>query len=67
MQPTRTRFGKLSIGQHFRFASEMDFPFSGMKRGECIKLSTRRYRYVEDGLESRVGSVNVQVMRLQRR
>jgi len=43
MDNNRTTFKALSIGDVFRFASEVDMPFSGMERGPWIKATSRRY------------------------
>jgi len=56
-------FKELSIGETFRMSSEWDFMFSGMKTGLCRKVSARKYRYVDDGMECRIGSINTDVVR----
>lgn len=56
------KFKEVSIGQKFIFSSEFEFPFSGMKRGTCIKLSSRKYQFIEDKMNCRVGSVNTTVI-----
>lgn len=58
-----TTFGMLAAGERFRFASERTMPHSGMKTGECVKVSARRYLYVDDGMLCAVGSVRVEVDR----
>jgi len=50
------------VGQAFRFTTEWDFPYSGMKTGVAIKTSGGGYRYVSDGMECRVGSRNTLVV-----
>jgi hypothetical protein len=55
-------FCRLPVGQTFRHDSEWAFPFSGMKTGLAIKTSTLNYRYIEDGMECRVGNKNTGVV-----
>jgi len=61
------KFKDLSIGDKFRFDSEIHFPFSGMKRGVCRKLSPRKYEYVDepDFPTCKVGSIHVGVLTLE--
>lgn len=54
------RFRDLGIGERFRFASEKQY--LSMARGPWVKLSARKYRHAETGLEATVGSVNVEVI-----
>jgi hypothetical protein len=58
----RFPFKELAIGFAFRFASEEDMPFSGMKTGPWRKLSARKYRHEIDGMVCRVGSWSVEVI-----
>jgi|APGre2960657373_1045057.scaffolds.fasta_scaffold194622_2 hypothetical protein len=55
-------FSRLGVGQAFRFTTEWDFPYSGMKTGVAVKTSGGGYRYVSDGMECRVGSRNALVV-----
>jgi hypothetical protein len=59
-----TIFAALTVGQRFRFSSEVDFPASGMKTGVCMKLSARRYKYEADGQENEVGSIKAVVLKV---
>jgi hypothetical protein len=54
-------FKQVNVGEEFTFLSEVTMPYSGMKKGPWRKISARKYVHVEDGMECRVGSVNVQV------
>ena len=58
------KFKDLKIGNHFIFSSEIVFPFSGMKTGVCVKLSPRKYQYVDDGMMCRVGSITAEVFKI---
>lgn len=55
-------FYRLPVGQTFRHDSEWTLPFAGIKRGLAIKTSTLCYRYIEDGMECRVGNRNTHVV-----
>lgn len=55
-------FYRLPVGQTFRHDSEWTFPFSGMKQGLAVKTSATGYRYIEDGMECKVGSRNTPVV-----
>lgn len=57
-------FRAIPVGGTFRFASEVEWVGSGVKRGVCEKVSARKYRYVEDGVEGTVGSIDAVVIRL---
>jgi len=57
-----TIFKALAVGQKFRFGSEVEY--LGMKRGLCEKLSARKYKYVEDGMECEVGSIHAVVLKV---
>ncbi len=54
--PGAIEFKRLPVGKGFRFATEWDFPHSGMKTGVAVKTSASGYRYVADGMECLVGS-----------
>lgn len=61
-------FHDLAIGDTFRFTSEFDFPFSGMKKGLAKKISRRKYIYPDDigiyeGLKYQVGTVKTTVIK----
>ena len=57
-------FNELSIGDVFRFESEVSLPYSGMARGPWEKISDRKYRHLEDvGLVCVVGSLSVLVLK----
>jgi hypothetical protein len=59
-----TVFKAIKVGERFRFGSEVDWPFSGMKTGVAVKISARKYRYESDGTEYVVGSVKAVVVRV---
>ena len=58
-----TYFRCLKIGERFRFASEVDYPY-GMKQGVCERVTTRKYKYADEKSENQVGSVHAVVLRL---
>ena len=55
------RFKDLKIGQKFRFESEWEFPYSGIKTGPWEKTSTRTYVHLDDGMKCQIGSINCEV------
>jgi hypothetical protein len=57
-------FRDITIGETFTFASERDFPYSGIAKGPWIKISTRKYvRHLDsDAIEYRVGSITAKVI-----
>lgn len=55
-------FKQLKIGERFQFPR---MPFSGMKEGVCTKISPHKYRYESDGMVCRVGTVKVDVIKLE--
>jgi len=64
----KNTFDKINIGDTFRFASEWNFPFSGMKRGLAKKISKRKYIYpkdegIYDGLEYQVGTTKAEIVK----
>jgi hypothetical protein len=63
----KTTFKSLAVGESFRFESDFSMHHSGMKTGVCRKLSARRYMYVEDGMQCKVGSISVEVIRVNER
>jgi hypothetical protein len=54
-------FKELKVGDRFRFPP---LAYSGMKTGIMVKISARKYRYESDGMECRVGSIKVVVVRV---
>jgi hypothetical protein len=61
-------FHDLAIGDTFRFTSEFEFPFFGMKKGLAKKISRGKYVYLEDtgiweGLKIQVGTVKTTVIK----
>ena len=58
----KLRFRDLKAGAVFRFASERDFPHSGMARGPWRKIGPREYVHTEDGMRCEVGTINVEVI-----
>lgn len=54
-------FKELRIGDSFRFASEREWPYSGLAKGPWVKLSARTYRHADPRVPQhvhRVGSIN---------
>ena len=64
MKPNYLPFKLLETGERFRFASEETMPCSGMKRGPWEKISPRKYKHLDDGMECRVGSITAMVKHL---
>ena len=54
-------FKQVEIGETFTFLSEITMPYAGMKSGPWIKISTRKYKHCDDGMQCQVGTVNVEV------
>ncbi len=64
----RVRFKDLPMSKPFRFASELDFPNSGMVTGPWVRVSTRKYSHAtRPGFLSdlTVGSINVEVITVE--
>jgi len=57
-----TWFRCVPIGGRFRHTSEIEWYGSGMKCGVCEKISARKYRYVDDGMECQIGSIDCVVV-----
>ena len=62
------KFRDLSVGSHFVFSGEVEFPYSGIAKGPWIKRSSRTYQHVSgsygpmrENLTFKVGSINAQV------
>ena len=58
-------FREIEIGNHFYFSSEFEYPFSGMKKGICQKISHRKYKYISDGMVCEVGKISTEVLPVQ--
>jgi hypothetical protein len=56
------QFRDLSIGQPFRFERELSGSLVGIKTGEAVKSGRKKYRFVKDGMECRVGSIRADVV-----
>lgn len=68
MMTKKLTFHDLSIGDTFRFTTEFEFPFSGIKKGLAKKISKGKYIYPEDtgiseGLKYQVGTVKTTVIK----
>lgn len=53
-------FRSVPVGGRFRFA--LDVQGYGTKRGVCERISTRKYKYIDDGMCCQVGSLDAQVV-----
>ena len=59
-------FQQLTQGSRFTFASETSPKMRGLRLivGECVKVSSDRYRVVQTGEVFTVGTVSVQVVKV---
>jgi hypothetical protein len=62
VHPEAIKFASLNVGKTFRFESEWSLPFSGMKKGLLVKTSRSGYKFVECGMECRIGSKNALIV-----
>jgi hypothetical protein len=56
------QFKDLTVGQSFRFEWELSRSLVGIKSGEAVKTGRRKYRYMKEGQDHRIGSVHVEVL-----
>ena len=56
------KFKELSIGDVFDFDYSDLSLCHGLKRGNWIKMSVRKYQHEDDGMICRVGTINVKVI-----
>jgi len=57
-------FKQLTVGERFRWASEIEWPLSSAKSGVLVKTGPRTWRYEADGQEGKVGSINAVIVRV---
>lgn len=59
-------FSQLARGERFTFASETSPRMRGLRliMGECVKVSSDRYRVVQTGEVFTVGTVGAKVVRV---
>jgi hypothetical protein len=61
-EKSTTKFRDLKVGDTFEF-DRTGFEYSGMASGPWKKTSARGYKRIHDGMDCRVGTINVSVIK----